>query len=74
MPLRPLHQYRFTIERDGDDFILRLDGEPLDAYPTLQGAAQAAQKTAEEIRPGVRLEFRQAGEILQANLIVPEAE
>ena len=74
MPVHPLHEYRFTVERDDADFILRLDGEPLGAYASQVLAEQAAQQAADEIRPGVKLEFRPSGDILEANLIVPEAE
>jgi hypothetical protein len=74
MAVRRLKAHRFTIERDGVYFILRLDGEPLDAYFTRGDAEQAAQETAAERRPGVRLEFRPAGEVLEAHLIVSEAE
>jgi hypothetical protein len=74
MSVRRLKAHRFTIERDGAYFRLRLDGERLDAYPTRGDAEQAAQEMAAERRADVRLEFRPAGDLLEAHLIVLAAE
>jgi hypothetical protein len=74
MSIHRMNEYRFTIEPDGEDMILRLDGEPLGAHPSREAAEYAANVAAQEIRPGTRLEFRSVGENLEANLVVKDAE
>ncbi len=73
MAIHHLKEYRFTIEADGADHILRLDGEPLDTYASAAEAQAAATAAAQEIRPGAVLEFQPVADgVLAASLIVKE--